>query len=583
MSTETLATSSDVGDLIARVDNVYISAKSVFDAFPADADRWDTKLASGMTLREVLAHLAAWEESVPPRIEHVLATGSEHPDFKDDITNTFNARVADETRDTPIDDLKLRLARSHAAVVALLRSFEGREMPALARDIVEWNTTKHYPDHWTDMGEVLQEAKDVARVVNAGWINFRLALMSLGEAGLEAKTRVGWTFKGMAAHCAGWEKLTVDRLRTLRETGEQSSSGLDTDEFNARLASEAESKSAAEVLRELDDAHTKMVEEIESLTPEQIKAHDGWALAIIAGNSYGHYGEHHTELFDAVPKKPAQLLAKMREGWRPFRRAVARMGLRRMGDTTSAGWTAKAMLSHLANWLEILESMLPYRLRGERGPRHDNKAENDREQAASASRPAHEVTKRLDEAYTKVVKLVEGLPADEDLHFMAIRLIAGESYGHFFEHLPEIEPWTPKSKADVLRDYDAVWNEFRARLRDVGRARLMEDTPAGWSYRDMCAHAANWLQQAVTELDGAAKTWTSETILAENARAVEAHRLVGPEAMLDELDTSAKRMRERIAKIPDDQILEPKVFGIVAFYSYLHWEEHLHEDLGAVY
>ena len=44
---------------------------------------------------------------------------------------------------------------------------------------------------------------------------------------------------------------------------------------------------------------------------------------------------------------------------------------------------------------------------------------------------------------------------------MAIRLIAGESYGHFFEHLPEIEPWTPKTKADVLARYDEVWTEFR--------------------------------------------------------------------------------------------------------------------------
>jgi hypothetical protein len=91
------------------------------------------------------------------------------------------------------------------------------------------------------------------------------------------------------------------------------------------------------------------------------------------------------------------------------------------------------------------------------------------------------------------------------------------------------------------------------------------------------------MQQAVNELEGAARTWTTETILAENARAVEAHRLVGAEAMLDELDTSYKRLRESIAKIPDDRILDPKVFGVVASYSYLHWEEHLHEDLGMSY
>jgi hypothetical protein len=133
----------------------------------------------------------------------------------------------------------------------------------------------------------------------------------------------------------------------------------------------------------------------------------------------------------------------------------------------------------------------------------------------------------------------------------------------------------------VLARYDEVWRVFRGRLREIGREHLMDATPSGWSYRDMCAHAANWLQQAVNELGGATKQWNPELIQKENERAVAAHKLVGAEAMLDELDTSATRMRETITNIPDDQILDPKTFGIVGFYSYLHWEEHLHEDLGA--
>jgi len=138
----------------------------------------------------------------------------------------------------------------------------------------------------------------------------------------------------------------------------------------------------------------------------------------------------------------------------------------------------------------------------------------------------------------------------------------------------------PRTTADVLKRYDEAWTRFRGAIRERGRSGLMETTPSGWSYRDMCAHAANWLQQAVIELEaGEFRSWNAETIQAENDRAVEAHRLVGPEAMLDELDTSHRRLREALATIPDERMRE-EVSGVVPFYSYLHWEEHLGADLG---
>jgi len=578
VSTTTPVTSKT--DLLARIEHGYVSTRAVLDAIAAD--RYDERLPSGMTLREVLAHLAAWEETVPPRVQGALAGHGDVGDHSD--IDGFNARVSAETRDTSIDDLKMRLARSHAAVVDVVRSFEGRDVPDLAVQIVEWNTTQHYPDHFGDLGASIKTAKDLAMAVNAGWINFRLALMSLGAAGLEATSSTGWTYKALAQHTAGWEDLTVKRLARLRESGEFTTSGVDTDAFNAEMAERAKERSGPEVLADLDAAHTRLVAEIEKLTPEQIRANDEWAVAVVAGNSYGHYGEHHAELFAAVPKRPADLLERMREGWRPFRRAVARVGLQPLGGKTKAGWTAKALLSHLAFWLEALEEALPERLAGRRGRIRNVQAENDREMAAADARAAHEVVERLDDAYRKVVDIVQGLPPDEDVHFMAIRLIAGESYGHFAEHLPEIERWVPASTGEALRRFDDVWLTFRGAIRDRGRSGLMDATPSGWSYRDMCAHAANWMQHAVSELEsGGARSWTTETILAENARAVEAHRLVGPEAMLDELDTSHRRVRETITAISDERMRDPKVFGIVGFYTYLHWEEHLHKDLGVSY
>jgi hypothetical protein len=576
VSTTTPAISKS--DLLARVEHMYVSTRAVLDAVPAE--RYDEKLPSGMTLREVLAHLAAWEETVPPRVESVLAGGGDLGDYSD--IDAFNARVSAETRDTNIDDLKERLARSHAALVEVVRSFEGREVPELALQIVEWNTTQHYPDHFGDLDASIKTGKDLAIAVNAGWINFRLALMSLGATGLEATTSTGWTYKALAQHVAGWEGLAAKRLARLRETGEFTASGVTTDAFNAEMAERASARSGAEVLADLDAAHTRLVAEVEKLTPEHIRANDGWAIAVTAGDSYGHYGEHHTELFAAVPRRPAKLLEQMREGWRPFRRAVARVGLRPLRDKTTAGWTAKALLSHLAFWLETLEEALPERLAGRRGPIRNVQAENDRETAAADVRPAHEVVKRLEDAYRKVVETVSALPRDQDVHFMAVRLIAGESYGHFSEHLPEIEAWVPTSKAETLRHFDEDWAAFRDAIRQIGRAGLMAATPSGWSYRDMCAHAANWMQQCVAEFEGGEfKKWNAKTIQAENERAVAAHRLVGAEAMLDELDTSHRRVRNLIISLADDRFGgDSESFNVIAFYTYLHWHEHLHEDLG---
>jgi len=61
----------------------------------------------------------------------------------------------------------------------------------------------------------------------------------------------------------------------------------------------------------------RLLEEIKKLSDKQIHAKDDWAIAIVAGNTYGHFAEHHVELHAAVPKKPAEIIEKIREGWRP--------------------------------------------------------------------------------------------------------------------------------------------------------------------------------------------------------------------------------------------------------------------------
>ena len=573
MSTETLGTSKD---LLARVEHGYMSARAVVDALPAE--RFDEKLPSGLTLREVLAHLAAWEETVPPRVESALARAMDSGDYRD--IDGFNARVIAETRDARIDDLRARLARSHAAVVGVIRSFESRDVPKLATDIVEWNTTQHYPDHFVDLGAAIKTSKDLAAVVRTGWITFRLGFVALGPV-IEQATATGWTYKDLLAHATGWEELTAKRLARFRETGEQTDPQGTADEINTDLVARAQGREARALIDEYDAAHKRLVEEIGKLTDEQLRTNEDWAIQVVAGNTYGHYAEHHVELQAGAPATNGELALRLRDGWRPLRRAVSRIGLGPLATPTEAGWSAKAMLSHLAGWMEWTRTELPNRLEGRRGPAPDEAEHNAGETARAAGTSGHEVVRRLDAAYAGVLDWLKAQAAGDPPPLGVVRLVAGTAYGHFAEHLSELAPLVPTTTAEVLRRFDATWTGFRVAVRDRGRAGLMENSPSGWSYRDMVAHIANWMQNAVSELEaGKFKSWNARTIQSENDRAVEAHRLVGAEAMLDELDTSQARVREAIARIPDERMRDAKVFGVVGFYTYLHWEEHLHEDLG---
>jgi hypothetical protein len=563
-------------DLIAKIEHGYVASRAVIDALPAE--RWDETLPAGWTLKEMVGHLAYWEETVPAYLD-ALRTGAPREPGGD--VDAKNAKVAVEVRALSREEVLKSWAEAHQSVLAVVRTLNDDEV-ADERVIekLRGETYGHYPDHYADLGAAIKSGTELAQAAEKAWVPFRLAIMSLGLAGLEAATPTGWTFKDLVAHVTAWSDLTIKRLARYRETGETLGSGAEADDINAEVVARTRGRDPREVLDEMDTSIGKLFEDITKLDEKQLHENDDWAIAIVAGNTYGHFAEHHTEVFDAVPRRPAQLVEKMREGWRPFRRALSRLGLAPLSDVTRAGWTHKALLSHLAYWMEVVPDELPARLEGRRTNSVDGQPENDRESKESGARSAHDTVARLDAAYKSMIDITSALP-DRDLHFMAIRLIAGETYGHFLEHLYEIEAALPHGTAEVLKRYDDTWTRFRSAIRERGRAGLMDATPSGWSYRDMCAHAANWMQQAVIELEaGQSRSWTSETILAENQRAVEAHRLVGPEAMLDELDTSYRRLRETIEKVSDERMADAKIFGIVAFYSYLHWDEHLGEDLG---
>jgi hypothetical protein len=236
------------------------------------------------------------------------------------------------------------------------------------------------------------------------------------------------------------------------------------------------------------------------------------------------------------------------------------------------------MISHVANWMEKLAGEMPNRLAGRRGPFPDVDAENAREAEASTSRSAHEVVERLHAAYKGVVDRVTAMPADREIDFFAVRLVVSETYGHFVEHGAEIEAALPRTGDAFVERIEKVWKPFRAAIRDRGLASLGARTSSGWTYKDLVAHVVGWMEQTVREMQTSVfrTGWTKETIQEFNDRSVRAHDLVGPEAMIDELDAVYRSLVERLRGLGDGEIDE-RIASTLPYYTYLHWEEHFAE------
>ena len=210
-------------------------------------------------------------------------------------------------------------------------------------------------------------------------------------------------------------------------------------------------------------------------------------------------------------------------------------------------------------------------------PVMDVDAENAREAAESTSRSAHEIVERLHKAYQGVVDLVTALP-DREIDFLATRLVVGETYEHFAKHQGEIDAALPRTAADFVGRIEKVWKPFRAAIRERGRAGLGEPTPSGWTYKDLVAHAAGWMEQTVREMQtNEFRTgWTATTIQDFNDRSVRTHDLVGAEAMIDELDTVYRRLVETVRGLGDGDV-DDRIASSMPYYTYLHWEEHFAE------
>jgi hypothetical protein len=143
---------------------------------------------------------------------------------------------------------------------------------------------------------------DILSRMDDAWTSFRDRVHLLPNEQLERRLGEGaWTRKQMLAHIGTWHELTTERLARFAESGEPAEAPEDDDAINARTARAAEGRPTGEVLLTMEDTYRRLRREVARLSDAQLAAHDAWAAAIIASNTYDHYAEH----LDDLAAKPA--------------------------------------------------------------------------------------------------------------------------------------------------------------------------------------------------------------------------------------------------------------------------------------
>ncbi|MFI5272769.1 MAG: DinB family protein [Ktedonobacterales bacterium] len=217
---------------------------------------------------------AALEQVLRQRIEALPAVTLTAPAR---TTTTFSRRQA------------LKAAAASVAVLLTL----GQTGPVMAAELIRLAQAQEGPMTGARLAGILQEERG----------RWNALLAEVGAERMEVAGVEGtWSVKELIAHLTWYERAIVDGARQVLSTGSfvrPGRPGEMLDERNARIAAEARSRSAGDVLAEAQQVFVQLLGMV-AACPEDL-LNDPQCLALpgdvlpwmrVANNSYAHYREH---------------------------------------------------------------------------------------------------------------------------------------------------------------------------------------------------------------------------------------------------------------------------------------------------
>lgn len=129
------------------------------------AEQMTTPGPDGWSVKDHLAHLTAWEQTLPPLLRgesRAAALGVSEQVFRSGDEDAINAAIYERAKDLPLDEVLDRFRRSRAEVLALVERMDQEDLerpfshyqpndaPFNATPIAAWiigNTFGHDEDH----------------------------------------------------------------------------------------------------------------------------------------------------------------------------------------------------------------------------------------------------------------------------------------------------------------------------------------------------------------------------------------------------------------------------------------------------
>ena len=131
--------------------------------------------------------------------------------------------------------------------------------------------------------------------VDRAWVSFQESYAGLPEPELLRAGVTGpWSVRDIIAHVTWWEEEALTHLPLLLAGGRPPRYSVrygGIDAFNALMTERKKDLSLADVLREQDQTHCRLIELIEHVPEDQIRRETRWRRRLWL-DTYGHYPKH---------------------------------------------------------------------------------------------------------------------------------------------------------------------------------------------------------------------------------------------------------------------------------------------------